>query len=109
MDSSVVQPSMQGPGAVLKTLLSEQLPGSSYPSVCTDGLKDTGCRNASQSLQLDLLVAGVPVAHWLNTIMLVCLGLCRPYIVLQYNRHNSYPLMKGLLYLWKVKPALDGR
>lgn len=42
MDSSVVQPSMQGPGAVLKTLLSEQLSGSSYPSVCTDGLKDTG-------------------------------------------------------------------
>lgn len=78
MDSSVVQLSMQGPGAVLKTLLSEQLPRSSYPSVCTDGLKDTGCRNAAQSLQLDLTVAGVPVAHWLNTITLVCLGLCRP-------------------------------
>lgn len=78
MDSSVVQLSMQGPGAVLKTPLSEQLPRSPYPSVCTDGLKDTGCRNAAQSLQLDLTVAGVPVAHWLNTVTLVCLGLCRP-------------------------------
>lgn len=78
MDSSVVQLSMQGPGAVLKTPLSEQLPRPSYPSVCTDGLKDTGCRNAAQSLQLDLTVAGVPVAHWLNTITLVCLGLGRP-------------------------------
>lgn len=58
MDSSVVQPSMQGPEAVLKTLLSELLPRSSHPSVCTDGLKDTGCRNAAQSLQLDLPVGG---------------------------------------------------